>query len=186
MLLTKSLQRKLWIGVALAAASAAVAGGSSVIGLRSYHRMVDDLSLSITDLPRRSDLAAAIARLAPVATMEIPDDSHPLEFRQAFADRQYEDFQRVFTGEPTGENATMKDLDLKEMLTLVPLLGLSLFLGVYPKPVLERLEPSVKALIVHVEQHSDWCESDHRAADGTCVPGDRFTSEAANAGGEGG
>jgi NADH-quinone oxidoreductase subunit M len=99
-------------------------------------------------------------------------------------------FQRVFTGEPTGENATMKDLNAREVLTLVPLLGLSVFLGVYPKPVLERLEPSVKALIVHVEQRSDWCESDHRAADGTCEPGDRFdreVPEAAEGGGtEGG
>jgi NADH-quinone oxidoreductase subunit M len=68
----------------------------------------------------------------------------------------------------------MKDLNAREILTIVPLLGLSAFLGVYPKPVLERLEPSVKALIVHVEQNSDWCESDHRAADGSCERGDRF------------
>ena len=95
-------------------------------------------------------------------------------------------FQRVFTGEPTGDSATMKDLNAREVLTLVPLLGLSVFLGVYQKPVLERVEPSVKALIVHVEQRSDWCESDHRAADGTCEPGDRFTSEASQAGGGGG
>jgi NADH-quinone oxidoreductase subunit M len=95
-------------------------------------------------------------------------------------------FQRVFTGEPTGDNLTMKDLNAREILTLVPLLGLSVFLGVYPKPVLDRLEPSVKALIVHVEQHSDWCESDHKDAAGTCEPGDRFTSEASGTGGEGG
>ena len=31
--------------------------------------------------------------------------------------------------------------------TVVPLLGLSLFLGFYPKPVLDRLEPSVDALV---------------------------------------
>jgi NADH-quinone oxidoreductase subunit M len=95
-------------------------------------------------------------------------------------------FQRVFTGEPTGDNLTMKDLNAREILTLVPLLGLSVFLGVYPKPVLDRLEPSVKALIVHVEEHSDWCESDHKDAAGTCEPGDRFTSEASATGGEGG
>jgi NADH-quinone oxidoreductase subunit M len=95
-------------------------------------------------------------------------------------------FQRVFTGEPTGDNVTMKDLNVREVATLVPLLGLSLFLGVYPKPVLNRLEPSVKALIVHVEEHSDWCESDHKAADGSCEPADRFPSEASPAGGGGG
>jgi NADH-quinone oxidoreductase subunit M len=65
-------------------------------------------------------------------------------------------FQRVFTGEPSGENATFKDLDRVELVTLLPLLGLSLFLGLYPKPLLERVEPSVKALISHVESRSDY------------------------------
>ncbi|MGH8999052.1 MAG: NADH-quinone oxidoreductase subunit M [Acidimicrobiia bacterium] len=65
-------------------------------------------------------------------------------------------FQRVFTGEPTGENAAIADVDRREMLTLAPLLGLSLFLGVYPQPVLERVEPTVRALITHVEERSDY------------------------------
>ena len=37
----------------------------------------------------------------------------------------------------------------------MPLLGLSLFLGFYPKPVLDRLQPSVDALVTHVDAHSD-------------------------------
>ena len=35
---------------------------------------------------------------------------------------------------------------------MVPLIALIVFLGVYPKPVLERIEPSVKRLLVHVEE----------------------------------
>jgi NADH-quinone oxidoreductase subunit M len=65
-------------------------------------------------------------------------------------------FQRVFTGEPSGENATFRDLSRVELATLLPLLALSLFLGLYPKPLLERVEPSVKALITHVESRSDY------------------------------
>jgi NADH-quinone oxidoreductase subunit M len=65
-------------------------------------------------------------------------------------------FQRVFTGEPTGENATFADMNRLEMATVLPLLGFSLFLGLYPKPLLERVEPSVKALIAHVESRSDY------------------------------
>ncbi len=65
-------------------------------------------------------------------------------------------FQRVFTGEPTGENAKIRDLDRRELATVVPLLALSLVLGVYPQPLLERVEPSVKALIAHVESRSDY------------------------------
>jgi NADH-quinone oxidoreductase subunit M len=65
-------------------------------------------------------------------------------------------FQRVFTGEPTGENATFRDMSRLELATVLPLLGFSLFLGIYPKPLLERVEPSVKALITHVESRSDY------------------------------
>ena len=54
-------------------------------------------------------------------------------------------YQRVFHGEPDGDNAEMRDLTLAEGLVLAPLLGLIVFLGVYPKPVLERIEPSVDA-----------------------------------------
>ena len=39
---------------------------------------------------------------------------------------------------------------------MAPLLAGILFLGVYPKPMLERIEPSVDRLISHVEQHTDY------------------------------
>ena len=53
-------------------------------------------------------------------------------------------FQRAFTGKPTGENAKMRDVTVREVVVVVPLLALSLFLGIYPKPVLDRIEPSVR------------------------------------------
>jgi NADH-quinone oxidoreductase subunit M len=39
---------------------------------------------------------------------------------------------------------------------MLPLVGLIVFLGVYPKPVLDRIEPSVDRLVEHVEEHSDF------------------------------
>ena len=60
-------------------------------------------------------------------------------------------YQRVFHGEPDGDNADVRDLKLSEGLVLAPLVGLIVFLGVYPKPVIDRIEPSVVALIEHVE-----------------------------------
>jgi NADH-quinone oxidoreductase subunit M len=66
--------------------------------------------------------------------------------------------QRAFMGEPEGENVGLPDITVRELATVVPLLGLSLFLGVYPKPVLERVEPSVRALVEHVEDRSDFVE----------------------------
>ena len=62
-------------------------------------------------------------------------------------------YQRVFHGPAEGDNATMPDLRLSEFLAIAPLLALIVFLGVYPKPMLERIEPSVDALIEHIELH---------------------------------
>ncbi len=67
-------------------------------------------------------------------------------------------YQRVFHGEPEGDNATMPDMTWRERGIMVPLLVLIVFLGVYPKPVLDRIQPSVDRLIAHVEQHSDFEE----------------------------
>jgi NADH-quinone oxidoreductase subunit M len=64
-------------------------------------------------------------------------------------------YQRVFHGEPDEANQSFPELRLREGLALAPLLVLIVFLGIYPKPVLNRLEPSVTALIEHVEQKVD-------------------------------
>jgi NADH-quinone oxidoreductase subunit M len=63
-------------------------------------------------------------------------------------------YQRVFHGVPTGDNVAMPDMTWRERGTMAPLLLLIVALGVYPKPVLDRIEPSVNHLIAHV-QHVD-------------------------------
>jgi len=60
-------------------------------------------------------------------------------------------YQRVFHGPAEGDNATMPDLNLREGLVMISLISMIVFLGVYPKPVLDRMEPAVDALISHVE-----------------------------------
>ena len=35
---------------------------------------------------------------------------------------------------------------------LLPFIGVIVFTGVYPKPMLDRIEPSVKQLIAHVSE----------------------------------
>ena len=64
-------------------------------------------------------------------------------------------YQRVFHGEPTGDNEKMLDLNLREKLVMVPLLLLIVGMGVYPKPVLDRINPSVDRLIHHVRVATD-------------------------------
>jgi len=60
-------------------------------------------------------------------------------------------YQRVFHGPAEGDNATMPDLRFSEFVAIAPLLALIVFLGVYPKPMLDRIEPAVDALVAHIE-----------------------------------
>ncbi len=69
-------------------------------------------------------------------------------------------YQRVFHGEPTEEDLETPDMRWGELAVMAPLLALIVFLGVYPKPVLERIEPSVDALISHIEQTTDYHQPD--------------------------
>jgi len=59
-------------------------------------------------------------------------------------------YQRVFHGEPTGDNATMPDMSWRERWVMLPLLVAIVFLGVYPKPMLTRIQPSVDRVLAHV------------------------------------
>jgi NADH-quinone oxidoreductase subunit M len=67
-------------------------------------------------------------------------------------------YQRVFHGEPDDANRTFPELKLKEAAVLLPFIGIILFTGVYPKPMLDRMEPSVKALIAHVSDATGYVE----------------------------
>ena len=62
-------------------------------------------------------------------------------------------YQRVFHGPAEGDNADMPDLTWSEGAVMLPFLAAIFFMGLYPKPVIERMEPAVDALIVHVETH---------------------------------
>jgi NADH-quinone oxidoreductase subunit M len=63
-------------------------------------------------------------------------------------------YQRVFHGEPDEANRSFRELSWREGLVLAPFLAAIVFVGVYPKPVLDRIEPSVRQLMTHVEQHT--------------------------------
>jgi len=65
-------------------------------------------------------------------------------------------YQRVFHGAPRGENSTVRDMTWAERALMAPLVGLIVFLGVYPRPVLTRIEPSVDAVLAHVRDTSGY------------------------------
>ncbi len=61
-------------------------------------------------------------------------------------------YQQSFHGEPRPADAAMPDLRWTERLVIAPLVLLIVLLGVYPKPVLDRITPSVNQLVSRVEQ----------------------------------
>lgn len=65
-------------------------------------------------------------------------------------------YQRVFHGPVDDENRSFKEINWSEGSVLLALIGLIVFIGVYPKPLLDRIEPSVQSLVAHVEERSDW------------------------------
>jgi NADH-quinone oxidoreductase subunit M len=65
-------------------------------------------------------------------------------------------YQRVFHGEPDDDNKGFAELRWKEGMLLLPFIAVIVFTGVYPKLMLDRVEPSVKVLVQHVEQQSGW------------------------------
>ncbi len=72
-------------------------------------------------------------------------------------------FRRVMFGEVTNEkNKTLKDLSLREFIYMAPLLVAIFVLGVYPNPILDKMEVSVKNLVVIIEKSK--AEARHEVA----------------------
>lgn len=62
-------------------------------------------------------------------------------------------YQRTFNGPVTvAANGDVKDINWREIGAVTPLLIGIVFLGVYPRPLLDRVTPSVNYLLDHVEQ----------------------------------
>ncbi|WP_280397647.1 NADH-quinone oxidoreductase subunit M [Nocardia carnea] len=52
-------------------------------------------------------------------------------------------YQRMMTGPVTKGNEGLRDLVPREMVVVVPLIGALIFFGLYPKPVLDFIDPAV-------------------------------------------
>jgi len=65
-------------------------------------------------------------------------------------------YERVFTGSTNPKLEGLRDLNFREIAILLPLVVLIVGLGVYPKPVLDRIEPSVELILDRVEAVTDY------------------------------
>jgi NADH-quinone oxidoreductase subunit M len=61
-------------------------------------------------------------------------------------------YQRTFQGTVSEKVTKFRDLNVREVLSVAPLLALIVFLGVYPKPVLDVINPAVKATLSDVHK----------------------------------
>src|SRR3954454_8025855 len=76
-------------------------------------------------------------------------------------------YQRTFQGTVSEKVTKFRDVNLREVLAVAPLLALIVFLGVYPKPVLDVISPAVKATLSEVP------ETDPTPQYGTAIGGQK-------------
>lgn len=62
-------------------------------------------------------------------------------------------YQRVMTGPVAEGNEKIRDLVPREIVVVAPLLALLFVLGVYPKPILDVINPAVEHTMLTIDQH---------------------------------
>ncbi len=61
-------------------------------------------------------------------------------------------FEKVFLGPVTlEENRSLKDLSVREILTLLPLILLIFWIGLYPAPFYTLINPTVERLVTVIQ-----------------------------------
>jgi NADH-quinone oxidoreductase subunit M len=75
-------------------------------------------------------------------------------------------YQRVMTGPVLSGNERIGDLRARELLVVVPLIALLFGLGVYPKPVLDLINPAVENTMTTIGQHDPPPSVPPRTAEG--------------------
>ncbi len=69
-------------------------------------------------------------------------------------------YKKSFFGPVTKEeNKTLKDLTPKETWSLIPLVAIVIWLGVYPKPVLDPINKSVNAMLIFMDEKAITAEA---------------------------
>ena len=61
-------------------------------------------------------------------------------------------YQRMMTGPVATGNEHIGDLRARELIVVAPLIAFLLVLGVYPKPVLDVIDPAVKNTMTTIRQ----------------------------------
>ena len=66
-------------------------------------------------------------------------------------------YERMFTGPVTNpDNEGLRDLNGRELAIILPIAVLIVFLGIYPKPALDRIQPSIDQILDRIELVTDY------------------------------
>jgi NADH-quinone oxidoreductase subunit M len=72
-------------------------------------------------------------------------------------------YERVMFGPITkAVNETIRDLTGREIAVMVPVLGLMLFMGLFPRPLISRIEPTVTAMLARANVAQARINLEHR------------------------
>ena len=78
-------------------------------------------------------------------------------------------YERVMFGPITKTvNETIRDLTGREIAVMVPIIALMLFMGLFPRPLISRIEPSVTAMLARTnvaQARLDAERNSHRLAE---------------------
>ncbi|WP_084525565.1 NADH-quinone oxidoreductase subunit M [Nocardia vaccinii] len=84
-------------------------------------------------------------------------------------------YQRMMTGPVKAGNERVRDLLPRELVVVVPLIAALLFLGAYPKPLLDRIDPAVAGTLSTIGAHDPapavpQATPEHNESGGTAQP----------------
>jgi NADH-quinone oxidoreductase subunit M len=84
-------------------------------------------------------------------------------------------YERVMFGPITkAVNETISDLTGREIAVMIPVIALMLFMGLFPRPLISRIEPSVTAMLTRTNVAQARLDAEHRLA--ARVPTKRSTT----------
>jgi NADH-quinone oxidoreductase subunit M len=80
-------------------------------------------------------------------------------------------YERVMFGPIThAVNETIRDLTGREIAVMVPIIALMLFMGLYPRPLISRIEPSVTAMLTRTNVAQARLDAERLAARASIKP----------------
>ena len=72
-------------------------------------------------------------------------------------------YERVMFGPITHKiNETIRDLNAREIATMVPLMAIMVVMGLYPKFIIDRMEPSIAQVVARVHAAQAHLDEEHR------------------------